>query len=137
MPYVLVAPQHAEQLSRSIMRLLRPSHLRGEGWTDLYCAVIRHPTSGQAALALPDEEVVPIHAAADGAELSAMLAVFVSDGAMTQPEAEGIVSAVRSQAGNRVRIADFIPPSWADYVLTEQEMTEAWWFPPRDRPELL
>jgi hypothetical protein len=42
MPYVTVAPQHAEQLSRSIMRLLRPSHLRGEDWTDLYCSVLTH-----------------------------------------------------------------------------------------------
>jgi hypothetical protein len=69
MPYVTVAPQHAEQLSRSIMRLLRPSHLRGEDWTDLYCSVVTHPTSGEAALALPDQETVPIHVEADGTEL--------------------------------------------------------------------
>lgn len=135
MPYVLVAPQHAEQLSRSIMRLLRPSHLRGDNWTDLYCAVIRHPTSGQAALALPDEEVVPIHVDADGQELAAMLGVFVADNALTQQEADAIVAAVRSQAGNRVRIADFVPPSWAGNVMTEHEMREAWWFPPREIPE--
>lgn len=129
MPYVLAAPQHAEQLSRSIMRLLRPSHLRGEDWTDLYCDVLHHPTSGQAALDLPDEEQVPIHIEADGAELAAMLAVFVADGAMTQAEADGIAAAVQANAGQRVRIADFIPPSWAPYVMTHEQMVDGGWFP--------
>lgn len=129
MPYVLVASQHAEQLSRSIMRLLRPSHLRGDDWTDLYCSVLRHQTNGQAALALPDEEQVPIHVEADGTELAAMLAVFVIDGAMTQAEADGIAAAVQASAGQRVRIADFIPPSWAPYVRTHEQMDAAGWFP--------
>jgi hypothetical protein len=129
MPYVLTAPQHAEQLSRAIMRLLRPSQLRGEGWTDLYCSVLTHPTSGQTALALPDEEVVPIHIEADGAELAALLAVFVADEALTQPEADGIVAAVQANAGRKVRVADFIPPSWAAYVLTHEQMYAGGWFP--------
>jgi hypothetical protein len=129
MPYVLTAPQHAEQLSRSIMRLLRPAHLRGEGWTDLYCSVLTHPTSGQTALALPDEEMVPIHAESDGAELAALLSVFVADGALTQPEADGIAAAVHANAGQLVRVADFIPASWAAYVLTHEQMDAAGWFP--------
>jgi hypothetical protein len=130
MPYVLAAPQHAEQLSRSIMRLLRPSHLREENWTDLYCSVLRHPTNGQAALALPDEEVVPIHIEADGAELAALFSVFVADGALSQAEAAGITAAIQANAGKRVRIADFIPPSWAANVLTEEQMQAGGWFPP-------
>jgi hypothetical protein len=129
MPYVLAAPQHAEQLSRSIMRLLRPSHLREEGWTDLYCRVLTHPTSGQTALALPDEETVPIHAESDGAELAALLAVFVSDGALSQPEADGIVAAVQANAGRKVRVADFIPPSWSEWTLTHEQMVAGGWFP--------
>jgi hypothetical protein len=129
MPYVLTAPQHAEQLSRSIMRLLRPSHLRAEGWTDLYCSVLTHPTSGQTALALPDEETVPIHVESDGAELAALLAVFVADGALTQPEADGIAAAVQAHAGQLVRVADFIPPSWAAWTLTHEQMVAGGWFP--------
>jgi hypothetical protein len=129
MPYVLTAPQHAEQLSRSIMRLLRPSHLREENWTDLYCSVLTHPTSGQTALALPDEETVPIHVESDGAELAALLAVFVADGALTQPEADGIVAAVQAHAGQKVRVADFIPPSWAAWTLTHEQMVDGGWFP--------
>jgi hypothetical protein len=128
MIYVLAAPQHAEQLSRSIMRLLRPAHLRGEGWTDLYCSVLTHPTSGETALALPEQEMVPIHAEADGAELTSMLSVFVADGALSQAEAAGIVSAVQSNAGKLVRIADFIPPSWSPYLLTPQQMIDGGWF---------
>jgi hypothetical protein len=129
MPYVLAAPQHAEQLSRSIMRLLRPSHLREENWTDLYCSVLTHPTSGQTALALPDEETVPIHVESNGAELAALLAVFVADGALTQPEADGIAAAVQANAGQLVRVADFIPPSWAAWTLTHEQMVAGGWFP--------
>ena len=132
MPYVTVAPQHAEQLSRSIMRLLRPSHLRGEDWTDLYCSVVTHPTSGEAALALPDQETVPIHIEADGTELTSLLSVFVDDGALTQQEAVGIAEAVQANAGQKVRVADFIPPSWAGNVYTRQQMDDAGWFPSVD-----
>lgn len=129
MIYVLTAPEHAEQLSRSLMRLLRPSHLRGENWTDLYCRVVRHPTNGQAALELPESEQVPIHLKADGAELAALLATFVADEALTQAEADGIAAAVQANAGQLVRIADFIPPSWSQWVLTREQMEAAGWFP--------
>jgi hypothetical protein len=131
MIYVLASPQHAEQLSRSLMRLLRPSHLRGDDWTDLYCGVVRHPTNGQAALELPESEQVPIHLEADGAELTALLATFVADEALTQAEADGIAAAVQANAGQRVRIADFIPPSWSEWVLTREQMDAAGWFPER------
>lgn len=130
MIYVLVASQHAEQLSRSLMRLLRPSHLREEDWTDLYCGVVRHPSSGQTALELPEQETVPIHIESDGAELSALLAVFVQDSALSQQEADGITSAASAMAGQRVRVADFIPPSWSQWVLTRAQADAAGWFPP-------
>lgn len=129
MPYVLVASQHAEQLSRSIMRLLRPSHLRDDNWTDLYCAVLLHPANGQAAIVLPDEEQVPIHIEADGEELASLLAIFVADGALTQPEAAGIVAGIQAHAGQKVRVADFIPPSWSAHVLTLGQMQAGGWFP--------
>jgi hypothetical protein len=131
MIYVLTSPNHAEQLSRSLMRLLRPSHLRGDDWTDLYCGVVRHPTNGQAALELPESEQVPIHLEADGAELADLLATFVADEALTKAEADGIAAAVQANAGQRVRIADFIPPSWSEWVLTREQMDAAGWFPER------
>lgn len=129
MIYVLTSPEHAEQLSRSLMRLLRPSHLRGDNWTDLYCPVVRHPTNGQAALELPESEQVPIHLEADGAELAALLATFVADQALTQAEADGIVAAVQANAGQKVRIVEFIPQSWSQWVLTREQMDAAGWFP--------
>jgi hypothetical protein len=128
MPYVSVSPQYAEQLSRGIMRLLRPSHLRDDNWTDLYCGIVTHPTTGETALNLPENETVPIHAQADGAELSALLNVFVEDGSLTQEEADGIGVAVRLNAGKKVSVIDFIPPSWQPYVYTYEEMEEnGWW----------
>lgn len=109
------------------MRLLRPAHLRGEGWTDLYCDVLRH--NGQAALSLPDEEQVPVHLEATGDELAAMLAQFVADDALTAEEAAEIVAAVQANAGQRVRIADFVPPSWTPYVKTREQMVADGWLP--------
>lgn len=125
---LIVQTPHAEQLSRSIMRLMRPSHLREEGWTDLYCNVLSHPDGG-LAIALPESETIPVHIEADGSEMASLLAVFVSDGAITPQEAAGIESAVQSAAGQRVRVADFIPPSWSQYVLTQSEAEQAGWIP--------
>lgn len=130
MIYVLVSPQHAEQLSRSLMRLLRPSHLRGDDWTDFYCGVLRHPSNGQAVLALPETEQVPIHLEATGEELAAILQTFVADEALTAEEAAGIVAAVQAHAGQKVRIAGFIPPSWSQWVLTPEQAESAGWFQP-------
>jgi hypothetical protein len=110
------------------MRLLRPAHLRDETWTDLYCAVVYHPSNGQAALALPETEQVPIHLEATGDELAAILATFVADDALTPQEATGIVTAVRANAGQRARVVDFIPPSWSQWVLTQEQANEAGWF---------
>lgn len=129
MIYVLVGPAHAEQLSRSLMRLLRPSHLRDETWTDLYCTVVSHPSNGQVALALPETEQVPIHLEATGDELAAILETFVQDEALTPQEAAGIVAAVQANAGQRVRVSDFIPPSWSQWMLTQEQANAAGWFP--------
>ena len=129
MPYVVVKAEHAEQLNRSIMRLLRPSHLRGNDWTDLYCAMITHPTLGYIALCLPESETVPLHIEADGAELHQILDVFVADSAITQAEADGIVAAIQAYAGQHVRIKDFLPLSWSNNVFTREQMESQGWFP--------
>jgi hypothetical protein len=134
MPYVLIAEQHAEQLSRALMRLLRPSHLRTDERTDLYCEVLTHPQTGAKAIALPDHETVPIHVQADGQELAALLQTFVIDGAITTQEAAGIAAAVASQAGGVVRLADFVPPSWQANVRTSSQMTDDGWFAFPDDP---
>lgn len=129
MIYVEIKPEHAEYYSRGIMRLLRPSHLRENNWTDLYCGIITHPVSGRRCLILPETEMVPIHIQADGAELAAILQVSVDDRAITQAEADGIIQAVQAMAGQMVRIADFIPPSWQPYIYTQEQMEAGGWFP--------
>ena len=132
MPYVIVGPLYAEQLSRSIMRLLRPSHLRGQDWTDFYCRIITHPTSGAKAIELPDGELAPLHPDATASELRALLAVFVADGSISQREADGMAEAALANAGSRVRIADFVPDSWKRWVMTRAEMQAGGWFPHPD-----
>ena len=134
MPYVLVNPAHAEQLNRSIMRLLRPEHLRGGYTTDLYCSMVTHPDTGYMALNLPDTETVPIHIEAKGEELAAMLQIFVDDAAMTQEEMDGITGALMELGGQQVAVVDFIPASWSAYVLTKDQMDADGWFP--DPPEV-
>jgi hypothetical protein len=128
----MVHPQHIDQLNRSIMRLLRPSHLRQEDWTDFYTTKYTHPEDGRTVLALPEDEYVPIHVEADGAELQQILSVFVSDNAITQEEANQIVAGIQGNAGQNVRIADFIPPSWQEYIFTEEQMHEDGWWPDND-----
>lgn len=135
MPLVPINPLLAVPFSRSLMRLLRPSHLRDANYmTDMYCAVIEHPaadgtTATWPLLDLPETQTVPIHIEASGEELIELLAVFVNDGALTQQEADGISGAVQAVAGQEVRIADFIPPSWVPYVLTREQAAQAGYFP--------
>lgn len=135
--YVLVSSEHAENLSRSLMRLLMPSHLRKSDWTDLYCGILTHPETGQTVLDLPDEDYVPIHLQATGHELSELLSVFVNDGALTQEEATGIIQSVRDNVGKKVRINDFIPPSWSEYVYTKQDLIDNGWMEAPSEPEVV
>ena len=130
MPYVLIAPHSAEPFNRGLCRLMRPESLRDESYvTDLYCPMHTHPTNGWMALELPDTETVPIHLQADGSELHGVLERFVTDGALTQTEADSIVSAVIATRGQEVRIADFIPASWSAYVFDRAAMEAQGWFP--------
>ena len=133
MPYVLISPVTAEAFNRGLFRLMRPEHLRDASYvTDLYCPMLNHPTNGWMALDLPDSDTVPLHLQADGSELRTVLQIFVNDGALTEAEANQITGAVAAYRGKNVRIADFIPASWSDYVLTREQMEAAGWFPDDD-----
>ena len=132
MIYLLCNPSVMEDLNRSFMRLMRPAHLRDGYTTDKYTTQHIHPITGYAALAMPETETVPIHIESDGAELSAMLDIFVADGALTQEEADDIRDQVIQVAGQSVSILDFVPPSWSAYVLTKEQMDADGWFPPAE-----
>lgn len=132
MLYLLCDPAIADDLNASFARLMRPSHL-AVGYTTKYYAVKHtHPITGYAALAMPETETVPIHIESDGAELSAMLDIFVADAALTQEEADAIRDQVIQVAGQSVSILDFVPPSWSAYVLTQEQMDADGWFPPAE-----
>ncbi len=136
MPYLLANPSYAEQLNRSIMRLLRPEHLRNEKYTDLYCTMVTHPTTGYMALVLPETQTVPIHIEASGDELKALMSIFVNDGAVPQAEADALSDALTVLGGQKVRIVDFVPGSWGPFILTKEQMDADGWFPEQDEEEV-
>jgi hypothetical protein len=68
-------------------------------------------------LQLRGEDVVPISLAANAEPLSQVLEAFVQGGGLTAEERDGIVGAVGLMAGQPIRIADMIPPSWKEYIM--------------------
>ena len=127
--YCMCNPAIADDLNRSLMRLLRPSHLRVGYTTDTLGTKHIHPVNGYAAIALDNEQAVPIHIEADGAELNALTDIFVADGAMSQEEADQLESDIAAAAGTSIVITEFIPPSWLPFVLSHEDMDEDGWFP--------
>ena len=132
MIYVLCNPAVADDLNRSFMRLMRPSHMRNGYATDFYTTKVTHPESGYCALAIPENEQVPVHVESDGSELAYMLDIFVADNAMTEEEAEAVKIQIPQLAGSSISILEFIPDSWSGFVLTRQQMEEQGWFPQLD-----
>ena len=132
MLYLLCNPTLIEDFNRSLMRLLMPSHLRQPSWTYKLAVEHYHPVTGYGALAMKENQTVPIHIEANGAELDYLLNIFVSDGALTQEEADTISEQVTESAGQQVSILDFVPESWSDYVLTKEQMDAGGWFPEQE-----
>jgi hypothetical protein len=131
MPLIPIDPQLVAHFNRSIMRLLRPAHLRDENYvTDFYCNVIYHPTglTQWPLLDLPETETVPIHVEADGVELANMLEAFVTGNGLTREEADGLMGMIPHLRGRQVRMADMIPESWRQYILTHDEARVAGYF---------
>ena len=127
--YLMCNPLLADDFNMSLMRLLCPAP-RAAGNTTKYLAVKHvHPENGYAALALDENQTVPIDPEATGEELDYMLGIFVNDGALTQEEADGIHQQVLDSLGETVSILDFVPSSWSAYVLTKEQMDATGWFP--------
>jgi hypothetical protein len=121
--YVPVDPRLIEGLTMGLGELATP----GRGLP--YAPIIPHP-SGQAwpVLQLRGEDVVPISLAANAEPLIDVLTVFVENQGLTREEMDGIVGAVGSQAGQVVRIADMIPPSWQPYIMDRATVEAAGYF---------
>ncbi len=129
MLYMMINPAVADEFNRALMYLLMPEHLRDNYTTIYYCGKIIHPTNGYAALVMPENETVPIHIESSGDELDDLLNIFVSDGALTQEEADVIAQQVIDSKGQSISILDLIPASWQPYVLTHEQADAAGWFP--------
>jgi hypothetical protein len=121
--YVPVDPRLIEGLTMGLGELATP----GRGLP--YAPIIPHP-SGEAwpVLQLRGEDVVPISLAANAEPLSQVLEAFVQGNGLTAEERDGIVGAVGSQAGQVVRIADMIPPSWQPYIMDRATVEAAGYF---------
>lgn len=133
MLYLLVDPANADDLNRGIMRCLRPSHLRDENYvTDVFAKKVSHPETGYTALELDPVQTIPIHIEADGVELLEVINFFVSDGSVTQEEADNIAIAVNAMAGQEISVLGFVPPGWLQYVYTREQMEAEGWFPSED-----
>ncbi len=129
MLYLLCNPLVADDFNMSLMRLICPA-ARGANNTTKYLAVKHiHPETGYAALAMKENQTIPIDKEATGAELDYMLNIFVSDNALTEEEADGIRQQVLESLGESVSVLDFVPPSWSAFVLTKEQMEADGWFP--------
>jgi hypothetical protein len=121
--YIPADPLLIEGLSRGLYKLLDPD---GDG---LYAGIIWHP-DGESfpLLQLRDVDEIPISLAADTQPLADVLQAFVDGGGLTEQEVAGILGAVQFMAGQVVRVADFIPPSWAGRVMTREQAEAAGYF---------
>lgn len=110
--FVFAAPSVAEPLSRALYKVVNPD---GEG---LYARVYDAPEGLEySILEFRINDVVPIALGADPTPLADALAITVEDGALTQEEVDTIVGAISAYAGQEIKLADFIPASWADKVI--------------------
>lgn len=132
MIYVPIRTSQVAHLSAALFRLMRPPRLRIVGEVSNYYAAWYEyqgatPSQWEAfsVLELPENEMVPIHLEADDQLLLDTLAVFVTDGSMTQQELDGIVGAIQAYAGQQVAISGFIPPSWQQYKMTRAQAEAA------------
>ena len=106
---VFARPSVAEPLSRALYEVVNP------GQTGMYARVYHHPDPTQyCVMEFRQEDIVPIALGADPTPIQDALAITVTDGALTQQEADDIVNAVTTYAGQEVNLVDFIPASWAD-----------------------
>jgi hypothetical protein len=122
--YIPVDPRLIEYLSRSLYQLIAP------GQNGLYAGIIWHPISmGWPLLQLRNVDVIPVSLGANTQPLVEVLAAFVQGGGITQQELDGIVAGVQAAAGHEIKVSDFIPPSWQQYILTREQAIEQGYIP--------
>ena len=114
--FVYAARSVAEPLSRALYGVVNPNE------DGLYAKVYDHEDENKySVLKFQTTDTIPISLSADPTPLQDALAVTVTDGALTQEEVDNIVNAVTYYAGQEINLTDFIPASWKDKVITEEE----------------
>lgn len=117
--FVPVDPRLIDGLAMGLGELATP----GKGLP--YAPQVPHPMAAEypflwPLLQLRSEDVVPISLAANSEPLTQVLQAFVDGNGLTMQEMQGLVGAVSAMAGNTIKIADMIPPSWQRYVMTRE-----------------
>lgn len=133
MIFLPVATDAAPILSRLIQQLARPESVGRDDVTIYYCGWEPHPTrTDVVCLAIPDDGDVPIYPdesdlEKSGQTLTALLDPFVQLGNLTEQEVSGLVAGLSAAQGQRVMVADLIPPSWQPYMMDRQAAISQGW----------
>ena len=124
MIYLPLSTLPPRQVSRALWALSRPT-LQSEP-TKEYCGWVEHSQSGQMALALRVGDTQPVHPQADIpiANLVAAVTPFCPPSEVEAFEADLI-----AHKGKRINIVEALPPTFADTLLTHEQMVSAGWFP--------
>jgi len=126
----------ADTLSRGVYKLSRPDGWRPADYVTTHAfAWVVHPQSGAVALELNEQQLIPVHVAADPSQLLALLASLKDneDQPLTTPEQRAMLAAlVQQNAGQRLPLAYLVPPKAMEGAMTPEQAQAAGWF---DVPE--
>lgn len=114
---------YAAAISEALYSLSRPEHVRLPSDTTRYfCSWVSHPGGTAVALNLPGESL-PVHAEADPAVLSDLIATVI--GAEQAGELHASIDAAR---GGRAIWIEFLPAALLPALRTRSQLQVAGWF---------
>jgi hypothetical protein len=117
--YVMVDPQAIDALNLGLGKLT--------GTNLPYSQVITHPENWPL-LQLREHDVVPIGLGSDPNPLVTLLQGFVDMQVLQQEELDKIIQEVQDKAGQQVRVREFIPKSWEQYIYTREQAENSGYF---------
>lgn len=127
--YIPISKSIAYEMSSGLYQVVE-----GTG-TGLYAEVIDHP-DGQSysVLKFAESDVIPVDINARVDILSGALQFAVDNGSITQQELDNILVAVPAYSGQEVNLVDFVPPSWADKIMSFQDVVVSGYFTNNNQP---
>lgn len=135
--YILVDnPQLAEAISTAFYSLTVPIEVENQT-TKTWCGWIIHPSNGQAALAIPDDQYLRVHPNSNSEVFNDLIGHVI-----TEAEAREITRIldicrqggsaeedIKFVPGNRIKIVDYLPQSLLDRVRSKEQLETEEWFP--------